>query len=94
MSLSVSGVLHRLLDRLDRALHEVGRDLLECQRISVVFRCLGPDASAVTNGRLTVVCVTEDSSTLAFSAASNRRCSACGSARRSMPLSRWNSSPR
>ncbi len=25
------GVLHRLLDRLDRALHEVGRDLVECR---------------------------------------------------------------
>jgi hypothetical protein len=46
------------------------------------------------NGRLMVVWVTEDSSTFAFSAASNRRCSAWGSARKSMPLSRWNSSAR
>jgi hypothetical protein len=60
----------------------------------VVFRCFGPDASAVMNGRLIVVWVTEDSSTLAFSAASNSRCSACGSRRRSIPLSRWNSPAR
>ena len=33
----------------------------------------------MTNGRLTAVWVTADSSTLAFSAASNSRCSACGS---------------
>ena len=46
------------------------------------------------NGRLMVVWVTEDSSTFAFSAASNSRCSACGSVRRSMPLSRWNWSAR
>ena len=64
------------------------------ERISVVLRCLGPDASAVMNGRLMVVWVTEDSSTLAFSAASNRRCSACGSDRRSIPLSLWNWSAR
>ncbi len=64
------------------------------ERISVVLRCLGPEASAVTNGRLMVVWVTEDSSTLAFSAASNRRCSACGSDRRSIPLSFLNSSAR
>ena len=64
------------------------------ERISVVLRCLGPEASAVMNGRLMVVWVTEDSSTFAFSAASNSRCSACGSARRSMPLSRWNWSAR
>ena len=56
------------------------------ERMIVVVRCLGPLASAVTNGRLTWVWVTEVSSTLAFSAASNSRCSACGSLRRSMPL--------
>ena len=62
------------------------------ERMIVVTRCLGPLASAVMKGRLTWVWVTEDSSTLAFSAASNRRCSAWGSWRRSIPLSRWNSS--
>ena len=61
-------------------------------RIRLTFRCFGPDASAVTNGRLTAVWVTADSSTLAFSAASKRRCSACGSLRRSMPLDFLNSS--
>ena len=61
-------------------------------RISVVFRCFGPLASAVTNGRLIVVWVTDDSSTLAFSAASKSRCSACGSRRRSMPSCLRNSS--
>ena len=64
------------------------------ERISVVLRCLGPAASAVMNGRLIVVCVTDDSSTLAFSAASNSRCNACGSLRRSIPFSRWKSSAR
>ncbi len=63
-------------------------------RISVVFRCLGPAASAVRNGRLIDVWVTEDSSTFAFSAASNSRCRACGSLRTSMPVSRLNSSAR
>ena len=54
-------------------------------RSMVIVRCLGPLASAVTNGRLTCVWVTDYNSTLAFSAASNSRCSACGSVRRSMP---------
>ena len=58
----------------------------------VVTRCFGPLASAVMNGRLTCVWVTDESSTFAFSAASNRRWSACGSCRRSIPLSLWNSS--
>ena len=45
-------------------------------RVSFITRCLGPDASAVTNGRLISVSETEDSSILAFSAASRRRCRA------------------
>ena len=40
------------------------------ERISVIVRCLGPFASAVTKGRLTWVWVTELNSTFAFSAAS------------------------
>ena len=60
----------------------------------VAVRCLGPEASAVTNGRLTCVWVTEDSSTLARSAASNSRCRACGSLRRSIPCSPLNWSAR
>jgi hypothetical protein len=34
------------------------------------LRCFGPDASAVTNGRLICAVVVDDSSTFAFSAAS------------------------
>ena len=42
-------------------------------RVSEMFRCLGPDASAVMNGRLISVWAEDDSSILAFSAASLRR---------------------
>ena len=60
-------------------------------RVSVRLRCLGPDWSAVMNGRLMSVCMVLDSSHLAFSAASLRRCSAMGSLDRSMPWSFLNS---
>ena len=50
-------------------------------RVSLMFRCFGPDASAVMYGRLMSVCVLLDSSILAFSAASFRRCSASTSLR-------------
>jgi hypothetical protein len=64
-------------------------------RVSFMFRCFGPEASAVMNGRLISVCIgVEDSSILAFSAASFRRCSASLSLRRSMPCSFLNSSAR
>ena len=43
-------------------------------RVSFMVRCFGPVLSAVMNGRLISVCVVEDSSILAFSAASFRRC--------------------
>ncbi len=62
------------------------------ERESVMLRCLGPEASAVMNGRLTSVCITVESSTLAFSAPSLRRCRAMRSLRRSIPWSRLNSS--
>ncbi|MNE44250.1 hypothetical protein D3C80_1384700 [compost metagenome] len=58
------------------------------------FRCFGPVWSAVMYGRLTSVCWLEDSSILAFSAASFRRCMARGSPLRSMPDSFLNSSTR
>jgi hypothetical protein len=48
-----------------------------CARESVVSMCLGPSAVAVMKGRLMDVCGSADSSILAFSAASVRRCSAC-----------------
>ncbi len=61
-------------------------------RLRVMFRCLGPLESAVMKGRLTSVCITVESSCLAFSAASLRRCKAMRSWRRSMPCSFLNSS--
>ena len=61
-------------------------------RVSVAWRCFGPEASAVMNGRLISVEAAEESSHLAFSAASLRRCLAIGSAERSMPFSRLKSS--
>src|SRR5712664_327419 len=63
-------------------------------RVSFMVRCFGPLASAVMKGRLISVWVVEDSSILAFSAASLRRWSASLSRRRSMPCSFWNSSAR
>ncbi|MNC92811.1 hypothetical protein D3C83_93150 [compost metagenome] len=63
-------------------------------RVSFIVMCLGPDASAVMNGRLISVWVVEDSSIFAFSAASLSRCSASLSRRRSMPCSFLNSSAR
>ncbi len=54
-------------------------------RVSLMFRCFGPDASAVMYGRLMSVCVLLDSSIFAFSAASFRRCSASTSLERSTP---------
>ena len=47
--------------------------------------CLGPEASAVTNGRFTSCCCVVESSIFAFSAASFRRPSAWMSFERSMP---------
>ncbi|CAO5676131.1 MAG: hypothetical protein NEHIOOID_00647 [Holosporales bacterium] len=61
-------------------------------RVIFTFKCFGPEASAVINGRLTSVCWEEESSIFAFSAASFKRCNASLSPRRSMPLSFLNSS--
>ena len=47
--------------------------LREIARESVITRCFGPDASAVTYGRLISVDIVEESSIFAFSAASYRR---------------------
>jgi hypothetical protein len=68
----------RLIRSLDQAL-ELGAAELDA-------RCFGPEASAVMNGRLISVWLAEDSSILAFSAASLRRCRASLSFFRSMPL--------
>ncbi len=61
-------------------------------RVNLMFKCLGPDASAVINGRLTSVVVVDDSSIFAFSAASFNRCNAILSLRKSTPCSFLNSS--
>jgi hypothetical protein len=55
------------------------------ERVSVMLRCLGPEASAVMKGRLISVCITVESSILAFSAFSLRRWRAWRSLRRSIP---------
>ena len=54
-------------------------------RVSLRSRCLGPVSVAVMNGRLMVVSCTDDSSILAFSAASLRRWRAILSVPRSTP---------
>ncbi len=61
-------------------------------RVSVKFRCFGPEASAVMNGRLISRCMSVESSIFARSASSFRRWSAMRSCFRSMPCSRLNSS--
>ncbi|MNI70082.1 hypothetical protein D3C73_1258710 [compost metagenome] len=63
-------------------------------RDSLMLRCSGPDWFMVMNGRLTSYWVVEDSSFLAFSASSFRRCRASLSCRRSTPCSFLNSSAR
>ncbi|MCG3135090.1 MAG: hypothetical protein HMLKMBBP_02593 [Planctomycetes bacterium] len=61
-------------------------------RVMDFVRCFGPVASIVMYGRLMSVATALESSHFAFSAASFRRWSAIWSLRRSIPLSRWNSS--
>ena len=58
---------------------------LNLARVSLRSRCLGPSEVAVMKGRLIWVSCTDDSSILAFSAASFRRCRAILSADRSTP---------
>ncbi len=60
-------------------------------RVIFIVRCLGPDWSAVMYGRLISVCCDDESSILAFSADSFRRCSASTSLERSRPWSFLNS---
>ena len=57
----------------------------------LMFRCLGPEASAVIKGRLISVSLSWSSSRLAFSLASRTRCMAMRSLDTSTPLSRLNS---
>mmetsp|Transcript_21887 Transcript_21887/g.49565 ORF Transcript_21887/g.49565 Transcript_21887/m.49565 type:complete len:262 (+) Transcript_21887:731-1516(+) len=55
--------------------------------VTLMFKCLGPVASAVMNGNETSVWASPSSSRLAFSAASRNRCMARLSPLRSIPLS-------
>ena len=55
------------------------------ERLSLMLRCFGPCWSAVMNGRLISVSMVVESSHLAFSAASFKRCKAMRSLRRSIP---------
>ena len=66
--------------------------LSSLERVSFMVRCFGPDWSAVIKGRLISVCVAEESSIFAFSAASFRRWRASLSLRRSIEFSFLNSS--
>ena len=61
------------------------------ERVRVLSRCSGPSGVAVMKGRLISVSATWDSSILAFSAASFRRCRAMRSLDRSTPWSLRNS---
>ena len=90
-----TGVLEGRLAGLDGLLDEVVDQRFELGAGELQRQVLGaPLASAVMNGRLISVWADEDSSILAFSAASFRRCSASLSPRRSMPCSFLNSSAR
>ena len=60
--------------------------------VKVIFKCLGPEESAVINGRFISVCFEDDNSFLAFSADSFNLCKAIGSFLRSMPSFFLNSS--
>ena len=73
------------------------RSLIRASSLALVtfmFRCFGPLASAVINGRFTSVSIEVDSSIFAFSAASLSRCKAILSFLRSIPWSFLNSSAR
>ena len=59
--------------------------------VKVISKCFGPVESAVINGRLICVCCIPESSILAFSAASFKRCIAILSFDKSIPLSFLNS---
>ena len=54
-------------------------------RVTLMFKCFGPDASAVIYGKLISVCYVDGNSIFAFSAPSFKRCNASGSLRKSNP---------
>ena len=61
------------------------------ERVILIFKCFGPDASAVMYGKLISVCALEDNSIFAFSADSFNRCKANTSFDKSTPCSFLNS---
>ena len=62
------------------------------ERDNFLTKCFGPEAVAVTYGKLISVSAEEDNSIFAFSAASLIRCNDIGSKRKSIPSSALNSS--
>mmetsp|Transcript_14867 Transcript_14867/g.30617 ORF Transcript_14867/g.30617 Transcript_14867/m.30617 type:complete len:356 (+) Transcript_14867:535-1602(+) len=87
MSASLMQALQGSIDRSTRGWTMFSN----CAREILAFMCLGPEASAVMNGRETSVWARPSSSRLAFSAASRRRCMARLSPPRSIPASFLNS---
>ena len=85
---SVIACLHGPTVRLIRSSTSCSR----LDRVRVMTRCLGPEASAVINGRFISVCTVVESSILARSADSLSLCRAMLSCLRSMPWSFLNSS--
>ncbi len=87
---SESAFLHGSSKRLNTSEHSDSSFAREI----FIFKCLGPDASAVIYGRLISVSCKVESSFFAFSAASFKRWSAMLSLRKSRPFSLWNSCAR
>ncbi len=94
-SMSLASIPASLMACRQGAIERWTRSSTSCSsfgRVSRTFMCFGPEASAVMNGRLMSVSCAEESSILAFSAASFRRWMAIGSLPRSIPWSFLNSS--
>ena len=72
------------------ALEQVAGDLLELSAGERVVEVQRTGLVHGDEGRLMTACWAAESSFLAFSAASFRRCKAMGSLRRSTPFSDWN----
>ena len=79
------GILRAFADGVDGARDQRVNKLSNWERVILRLMCLGPEASAVMKGRLMSVWREEDSSILAFSAASRIRWMAMRSLARSRP---------
>ena len=89
-ALSPASLMACMIDCLQRA--TMGSTISSSlARVSVLTRCLGPDASDAMNGRLISVCMVVDSSIFAFSHASLTLQNAMLSWERSTPVSFLNS---